>query len=149
MSNVEKIKEEIESQLSLLERNNSFNEGRWTELNHLLLFISNLDDEQDCDKTVYLEKSKPKNNEEDVDYTVLCCRCEDFNHCSMSEYVREHCHIFENLKEDLKKEVDVDEEAERCWNEIFPLGWGEHSYLTLTHDEHLAFARHYAKCVKK
>ena len=39
MDKIEKIKAEIESELSLCEKGNLYDEGRWAELNHLKLFI--------------------------------------------------------------------------------------------------------------
>lgn len=44
---------------------------------------------------------------------------------------------------------DLDNEVERCWKEMFPLGWSDTSLLTLTHDQHLAFARHFANWQKE
>jgi len=43
----------------------------------------------------------------------------------------------------------IEDEAMRCWKEIFPLGWSNTSQVTLTYDQHIAFAKHYADWQKK
>ena len=45
MTDKEKILAEIESELSLCAKDNPFDKGRWTELNHLKLFINSLPEE--------------------------------------------------------------------------------------------------------
>lgn len=37
----------------------------------------------------------------------------------------------------------IEQEADRCWKEIFPLGWSDTTRLTLSYEEHKAFAQHY------
>ena len=45
MTDKEKILAEIESELSLIAKDNLYDEGRWNELNHLKLFINSLPEE--------------------------------------------------------------------------------------------------------
>lgn len=37
----------------------------------------------------------------------------------------------------------IEQEADRCWKEIFQLGWSDTTRLTLSYNEHKAFAKHY------
>lgn len=43
---------------------------------------------------------------------------------------------------------DLEEEIERCWKEMFPIGWSDSTLLTLTYEQHKAFARHFAEWQK-
>lgn len=44
---------------------------------------------------------------------------------------------------------DLEEEIERCWKEMFPNGWSDYTLLTLTYEEHKAFAHHFAEWQKQ
>lgn len=50
------------------------------------------------------------------------------------------------LKEPVNE--DLEEEIERCWKEMFPIGWSDSTLLTLTYEQHKAFARHFAEWQK-
>ena len=65
MTDKEKILAEIESELSLCERGDSYNEGKWSELNHLKLFINSLPEEPVSED---LEKFA---NETSIDYRKM------------------------------------------------------------------------------
>ena len=42
------------------------------------------------------------------------------------------------------KEVDLEKEANECWNYVFSeLGWDKNSIMTMKHDEFMAFAKHF------
>ena len=43
---IEQFKAEIESELSLCERGDAYNEGRWAELNHMKMFIESMELEE-------------------------------------------------------------------------------------------------------
>lgn len=43
---------------------------------------------------------------------------------------------------------DLEEEIERCWKEMFPIGWSDYTLLTLTYEQHKAFANHFAEWQK-
>lgn len=43
----------------------------------------------------------------------------------------------------------LEREIERCWKEMFPIGWSDTTLLALTHEEHAAFARHFAEWQKQ
>ena len=47
MEQLEAIKKEIESEFSLCERGDAYNDGRWAELSHIKLFIESLEKEQE------------------------------------------------------------------------------------------------------
>jgi len=40
-------------------------------------------------------------------------------------------------------DVDIEKKAEEDWNTIFPLGYGDTTFLTLNHKEFMAFVKHY------
>lgn len=44
---------------------------------------------------------------------------------------------------------DLEEEIERCWKEIFPIGYSDTTLLALTHEQHKDFARHFAEWQKQ
>ena len=44
---------------------------------------------------------------------------------------------------------DLEEEIERCWKEMFPIGWSDYTLLTLTYEQHKAFAHHFAEWQKQ
>ena len=54
--------------------------------------------------------------------------------------------VYDNLWQDVSE--DLGKEVDRCWKEIFPIGWSATSKLSLTYDQHLEFARHYANWQK-
>ena len=42
------------------------------------------------------------------------------------------------------KEVDLEKEADECWNYVFSaLGWDENSLMTMDYKEFMAFAKHF------
>ena len=43
---------------------------------------------------------------------------------------------------------DLEEEVERCWKEMFPIGWSDSTLLTLTHEQHKALTSHFAEWQK-
>lgn len=47
-------------------------------------------------------------------------------------------------KEQEHPEVDLEKEANECWDYVFSaIGWDENSLMTINHKEFLAFARHF------
>lgn len=50
------------------------------------------------------------------------------------------------IKEQEQPEVDLEKEANECWNYVFSaIGWDENSLMLMNHKEFLAFARHFAE----
>lgn len=45
----------------------------------------------------------------------------------------------------ITKSEDLEEEIERCWKEMFPIGWSDKTLLTLTYEQLKAFAHHFAE----
>lgn len=105
---VQLIKEEIEKEMSLLDRTNEYDIGRLDELNHLVLFIDSLPEES-TDKANYT--TKDEDLEEEID------RFEDWlNNFNQSDYPTSYTvrdiarHFAEWQKQQMKETLQTEYE---------------------------------------